>query len=274
LTRVTTTFTFQNSTLSYQKIGQGPHVVFAFHGFGQTGEVFEPLANPVANIYSCYCFDLFYHGKSTWGDVTPLEKKKLKELFIAFTTELGIQKFSVLGFSMGARFALTLVETMPQYIENSCMVAPDGLVKNLWHTLATASAVNRILFKRLTTHPRALINLTKFLIQLRIIKPSLGRFVQHQLRIPHNGLRIYNTWTQFRKLEAHPATLNTSLSDYDLTLRIISGIGDDLIDKSKLFKASAFTKQYEFIAVNAAHHNLLSYLERQGLHHILRGKST
>ncbi|MEQ1588528.1 MAG: alpha/beta hydrolase, partial [Cyclobacteriaceae bacterium] len=108
---------YKNSSLAYQKSGHGEKSLLLFHGFGQHHKIFETLTEALSPHYTLYAFDLFFHGQSKWEDETPLEKKMWREIMLQFLTENKIERFSVLGFSLGGKFTLATLELFPDRIE-------------------------------------------------------------------------------------------------------------------------------------------------------------
>ena len=105
-------------TLHYDRLGQGPRILLAFHGAGQTGqECFQSFADHLGSYYTVYAFDLFFHGQSlglygtdNFSDRDVVDKHSW-ELFIqTFLDEKQIDQFDVAGFSLGGRFALATTE--------------------------------------------------------------------------------------------------------------------------------------------------------------------
>src|SRR5687767_8509330 len=105
--------------LHYRKLGNGPKVLLAFHGFGQDISFFSPVAEALVNEFTIYAFDLFFHGKS-WleKEHAPLSKALLADLMQRFLAKEKVEKFSVTGFSMGGKFALSVLESFPEKVHS------------------------------------------------------------------------------------------------------------------------------------------------------------
>ena len=59
-------FTFQERTIHVHKSGSGPENMLLFHGFGQTGQVFQEWHQALEETHILYSFDLFFHGETEW----------------------------------------------------------------------------------------------------------------------------------------------------------------------------------------------------------------
>ena len=90
-----------NAKFNCRVLGNGTKNAIAFHGFGQDGNAFLPVAiqNPGYTIYS---FDLPFHGYTKIDNPSLcLSGKDVAELVQKLMVHTGIEKFSLLGFSMG-----------------------------------------------------------------------------------------------------------------------------------------------------------------------------
>ncbi|MDB5273031.1 MAG: alpha/beta hydrolase, partial [Chitinophagaceae bacterium] len=93
--------------LHYRQYGKGSSVLLCFHGYGQDHDVYRELETLYGSKYTIYSFDLFYHGQSFWHNKTqPLEKEDWSAIMADFFAIQKINRFSLVGYSMGSRFAL------------------------------------------------------------------------------------------------------------------------------------------------------------------------
>ena len=106
--------------LHYQVFGSGPEPVLAFHGFSRTLQDYAVYENFCSEQYTIYAVDLFYHGKSKIDGrkLRSFSKESLRELLVDFTAYLQLQKFSVIGYSMGGRIALFFLEQFPEQLNH------------------------------------------------------------------------------------------------------------------------------------------------------------
>ncbi|HEY3430506.1 MAG TPA: alpha/beta hydrolase, partial [Cyclobacteriaceae bacterium] len=83
--RIPHTVQFKNAILHYDVTGNGEKTLLLFHGFGQNKTSFYELAEVLADRYTLYIVDLFFHGESEWpyGE-QPLEKEFWREILEAF----------------------------------------------------------------------------------------------------------------------------------------------------------------------------------------------
>jgi pimeloyl-ACP methyl ester carboxylesterase len=207
--------------LHYQTYGSGLRAVLAFHGYGQSEGYWRFITSVLGVELTVYAFDLFYHGRSRLVKAdAPLSKQRLGELLVEFLREQNIDQFSLLAFSMGAKFALTAAEQFPARVEQVWLIAPDGLQRQFWYALATYLPVLR---------PQRLLRFLGTLEQRRLVPTNLVRFAEWQLDSREKRLRVYRSWVGVRHLtfdlrqlaallNRRPTPVTFFLGRYDLVI--------------------------------------------------------
>lgn len=127
-----------------EKFGNGEPVLL-IHGMGSAATAWKPIIPTLKKTNLVITVDLPGHGKSLIDSMQPMDPKSLAEAVFRTMDELGIEKFNVVGNSLGGWIALEMAALKPERIKSLLGVAPAGL----WLTPFTArtSARNRILAK-------------------------------------------------------------------------------------------------------------------------------
>jgi pimeloyl-ACP methyl ester carboxylesterase len=95
------------------------------HGFAISGEVLLPTAARLSDTFATYVPDLPGHGRSA-GPRTPLGLHELADSLIHFLDDLGIERATFVGNSMGCPVISRLAIRYPDRIDRAIMVAPAG----------------------------------------------------------------------------------------------------------------------------------------------------
>ena len=206
--------------LSYIKTGDRP--LLLFHGYGQDASVFKGIEG--------YSIDLFFHGKSVWpkGE-EPLEKSEWKDTISDFLDKNNIQNFSVLGFSMGAKFAMATLEAFPHRITEITLLAPDGIKTSFWYSLATYPIALRHVFKSMIGNHQRFLRIASAAKKLGLIDKGVLRFVETQMDSEEKRTRVYYSWVVFRKLKFDVEKIKDLISKNNITLRLLVGRYDKII---------------------------------------------
>lgn len=258
-----------NAALAYDVQGTGPHALLAFHGAGQNKFVFHHLPPGFATTYRIYSFDLFFHGESQWNAGHPLSKQEWTAVVRQFLETEKIGHFSVLGYSIGARFALATVEAFPEAITACFLVAPDGLITSPWFGLATGSQIGRNVFRGLMARPERMHRLLQIAGRTGILDSIAARVIAHQLDSPEKRERIYRTWTAFRLLTFDLPALQKVFDHHDVNLTVFLATHDRIIPATRVQKLLKRLKTAHLEMVNANHRRILN----DALLHIAGSKS-
>ncbi|SHJ13648.1 Pimeloyl-ACP methyl ester carboxylesterase [Hymenobacter daecheongensis DSM 21074] len=245
--------------LHYRRYGTGPRVILAFHGYGQSESHWRGLAAGLgANEVSLYAFDLFYHGHSKLAKAdAPLSKKRLSELIQAFLAEHDIPTFSLLAFSMGAKFALTAAEQLSECVERLWLIAPDGIRTQFWYSLATYPPWMRGVLGRAVLRPQRLLRFIDTLARRRLVDAGLVRFAQWQLDSREKRLRVYRSWVGFRHLIFDLRKLAAALNRRPTPVTFFLGKYDRVIPHAGLQEFIGSLKNAQTILLEAGHAGLI-----------------
>ena len=116
------------SLIFYSKTGRGIKNLLLFHGYGQDHSIFDEITQSIGEQYTCYCFDIPFHGRTEWNKGEhPLTKTEWESILTRFFETEKIKDFCLLGFSIGARFALATFEAFPDRTREIFFIAPDGI---------------------------------------------------------------------------------------------------------------------------------------------------
>lgn len=253
------TLTYRNSHLSYQKTGTGEKVIITFHGFGQNNTAFNELIEPLKTNYTFYAFDLFFHGGSKWNEgETTLEKAIWKEILLQFINRHQLNRFSLVGFSMGAKFVLATLEDFGDRVDQVYLVAPDGIKPSYWYRLATFSQATRYFFKRMILNPNLFYRVTSILEKLPFIDGRLLRFAESQMNTREKREKVYYSWVVFRHLKFKMKKIAYLTNHHSIHMMILVGKKDKVIPEKNIHRLSRHLPSCKLIILKTGHNRLLS----------------
>ncbi len=232
--------------------------MLAFHGYGQSSAYYLPMEKALGQDYTIYAFDLFYHGNSRlYKQQIPLSKEHLQELITFFLEEQKIEWFTLMGFSMGGKFVLTLAEQLPERVEELYLIAPDGIKTSFWYNIATYPGWLQQLFKRTVLKPGFFFQLVRVLDKANLMPRSLLRFTRSQMDSTPKRLRIYRSWIGFRKLKVDIRQLVRTLNKYQIPVTMILGEYDQIITAKRMKAFIKALDKGELIVLKTGHSHLL-----------------
>lgn len=250
--------TLNNTTLYYRKSGYGEKALLAFHGFGQNGSIYDELAHELEDRYTIYSFDLFFHGISTWpDDEQPLEKEFWKAIIKQLLIENNIETLSVLGFSMGGKFALATLEAFPQHTQEIILIAPDGIKTSFWYSLATYPVAFRNLFKSMIQKPERFNAIIQVAYKLRLVDNGILRFVESQMNTEEKRNRVYFSWVVFRHLKFDMTEIANFINNHEIKLVMITGKYDKIITTKNMSRLLSNVKHYTSFTPETGHNGVI-----------------
>lgn len=233
-------FLHKNSLREYQVLGNGPRILYAFHGFGRPSDDWQVFETWLFSEFTLFSFNDFFHGESEFTthslDNNFLEKEDIISFFSAFAEENKHLSVSLIAYSSGARTALTLIESPPFVIEDAWLFAPDGIKRSKWNQLFTQYRLVQKLFKWTIDHPIWFFRFAKGLNKIALLNSSLTSFVLFNMRNRQKRERVYNYWLIYKEINPVIKNVILSVNNNKIRLHLIFA-QDDVVIESKIGKA-------------------------------------
>ena len=239
---------------SYLDNEEGDEVWITFHGYAQESEVmqhFMKTFRPNARVLS---FDLPLHGNTTVKKRKPMGIADLGELQEKVLKETGAQKCSILGFSLGGKLVLKLVDLVPAKLDNVVLIAPDGLKTNPIYWFVTNTLIGRWIFQLIIVFPQPLLGMSKFLSLTRLMNPKIYDFISAQMRTRVKRQKVLDSWMMFRHIKTDLRRVRKQIRNYRIKLTLIFGKRDRVIHPKLAKKLSGENcKTAEVIMLDTGH---------------------
>lgn len=244
-----------NGQLIYTKYGTGSKILLAFHGFGQNKNIFKNWVKYARKKYTIYAFDLFYHGESTRSHGN-LKKEEWKNYIDQFLLQESVIKFSILGYSLGGRFAISTALSFPEKTKELILIATDGVFKTIWFKLATTPGI-KLIWKYLMYNPDKLEKWISAAERMRLIDKYIADFVRKEMGNAENRKRVYISWNHFKSLGYTKRELVKSFNEHSFERRIILGSKDHIIKTKDILPIIRKMGRFKVDILPKKHHQLL-----------------
>ncbi|MDE3252146.1 MAG: alpha/beta hydrolase [Bacteroidota bacterium] len=218
---------FRNSRIHYLRMGKGPEWLFCFHGYGENAGSFGLLENALGSRYTLVALDFPFHGKTDWQEGLIFEPADLMAIIQLIMQEK--KPFCLMGYSMGGRVALDLLDRMPDQVTKLLLVAPDGLHNKPWQMLATRTRLGNRLFSYLMQHPKWTHWYMQWMERLGLYNKELLRFVHYYLDDREERITLYQRWTTMRRFRPDQKRLKKSIREKNIKIHCIFGKYDRVI---------------------------------------------
>lgn len=247
---------YKNSGIAWYRFGNGVKPVVCFHGYGEDAMGFEFLSRQAGSSFSFYAIDLPFHGKTEWNEGLSFTETELSEIIRAILGNSTIE-YSLIGFSLGGRVALSLYQVSPEKIDKIVLLAPDGLKLNFWYWLATRTSMGNRFFAFTMKHPGWFFGFLKFLDKLKLVNPSIFKFVNQYIGDEEVREALYTRWTGLRKLRPGLKKIKLLVKQNSTLVRLVYGKHDRIIVSSVGQKFRKGIEEYCNVRVIEAGHQVL-----------------
>ena len=222
--------THNNSSVHFHYGGQGATPLVCFHGYSETCAHFNFLEKYVGDKFKIIAIDLPFHGETEWkekyvhpSDLAAVVKKILEQLSVE-----GDQMY-LMGFSLGGRMALCVLQELPSKVSKLVLLAPDGLKVNFWYWLATQTYIGNRLFGFTMKHPAWFFSLLQAGNRLKLINQSVLKFTRYYIHDITVRRQLYERWTCMRAIKPNLASVKKHIRAHRLPVRLLYGQYDRII---------------------------------------------
>lgn len=255
--------TYKNSTIHYRQFGDGPKLLFCFHGYGRECDTFYILERRLAAAFTVVAIDVPFHGRTQWKDELIFEPKYLQQLLSQIRKSLDKEniKFSLLGFSMGGRIALHLTQLMPEKVERLILLAPDGLHYNFWRWVASDTLPGNMLIDYSIHHPAFVSWILDKAEKRRVIHSGLADFVRYYLDDDEHRLMFYHKYISMRKFKPALNKLKRLIRKHRIPVRMMFGRFDRVIPYAGGEKFREGIEEFASVKIIDTGHHLLCEMQ-------------
>ncbi len=203
-------------------MGEGKKLLIAFHGFGNDATIFSPLAALVEKEYTIISIDLPGHGLTRWKD-RYFRKQDLMAIIQGIKNDFGAERFSLIGYSLGGRVCLNIVELQPNWVDKLVLLAADGLQKNFWYNVATRNVFGKALFTNMLRSPERWLSRVDFLRKYNVIDESRFKFAKANLTDEKIRQQLGYVWPVTSKLVAHLTLVKWNINKHKIETHVVMG---------------------------------------------------
>jgi len=256
------TITIDDLQLEYLEMGSGHEVIICLHGFGREASDFETFKSLLQPNQRLVAINLFAHGRSVFPknrlNKDPLLVEEWCAIIKQLMNTLHISRFHLMGYSMGGRIAMVMMQHMPDCIRSLTLIAPDGLKVNMLYRFVSETALGRVIFRRIIRNPKWLLQLADIFKVLRIMNDKLHRFVYVQLESEVKRQLVYDVWLTHRKFFPELSALASHIQKKHTPLVLIFGAYDAVIPPRLATKLTRYFTIKPQLHITASGHLLLT----------------
>lgn len=232
--------------LHYLKHGEGRRLLIGFHGYGNSASVFAPFKTALEKQFTFYSFDLPFHGATEWGKET-FSKADLLAVVTQLIKKEGVDKISLMGYSIGGRVCLTIVEMIPDKVDKVLLLAPDGLEVNKFYFFVTRTFIGKRIFKGVLSGSGRYTKVVDWLREKKLVDDSRYKFFMQFLDSPESRQFLLTVWPAMRELIPQTRKVQRAIAQNHIKVCIFMGKYDSIIP-AKL--AEGFVKDLKTVQLH------------------------
>lgn len=219
---------YKQSSIHCFRWGEAKDILLCLHGFGETAESFTSLARQLEHRYTIIAIDMPLHGKTIWKEGMTCTPEDIIGI-IDHIPGVKHQRFSLAGYSMGGRVALSVYGQITKRIQQLILLAPDGIKINFWYWLATQTFYGNRLFRYFMKQPGIFLSATRLLKKSGLINLGVYNYVHQYLNVAENREQLYTIWTTYRKCKPPVNTIRKQIKMNNTSVLLIYGKYDRII---------------------------------------------
>ena len=218
--------------LHYYKFGSGKKIMLSFHGYGMHGKQFKLLEPTLGEKYTFYGFDLFFHKETKLKDQSlptvkiGITKREFADLIVEFCESEKINRFSVIGYSMGTHYATVIAEELAERIDEFVIVAPSSLNPGKLIPFFSKSKTGNKIMEKMALHDNVLTGMLKLFKRLRVIDDEAYKILYNEIGTPELRFNFYACFTYLRFFETDEKKLLNNLNEQNIKSIFIFGKRD------------------------------------------------
>lgn len=221
-------FTYKNSKISYHSWGKGKEVLILFHGFGDRAALFDVLETSLGQHYKAFAISFPYHGHTEWKEGFFTKTDIVNFIKIILEKEKA-SSFSILGYSMGGKITMNMVEVFADQINKVILLAPDGIKTHPLYDIHGLPLWFIRLFKFLLKRPKTFFKLNKVIYKWGFLSKFLYDFTKNHFSTTPQRERFFNVSESIHDFKPDLNKLKMILNQKNIPLEMFLGERDEVI---------------------------------------------
>ena len=217
------------------RFGSGPELLIALHGFSDRARMFAVLEPALSENYTIVAVDWPFHGQTEWIPKT-FSKQDVLDIIQKILAENGKERFSLMGFSFGARLAQALLPDLVGQLNKLYLLSPDGVKTKGMSTAAHMPMWIRRFLYRILQKPDWFITLLNVGRKIGVAPPMIHHFLTNNLNRPERFRRTFGCWLAMDSFYLGRRAIQRVLSESQLRTDVYIGLSDPMLRQSTLKK--------------------------------------
>jgi pimeloyl-ACP methyl ester carboxylesterase len=220
---------YKNSQIEYRRLaGNTEKIIILFHGFGDKAFLFDPILPVLAKKYDAWAVSFPYHGKTDWKE-GKFYKEDLAFLINKIREITGKNRLSLLGYSMGGKIVLNMLQDFAKLTDEVILLAPDGIRTHKLYDIHALPLLFIEFFKFLMKRPKLFFKTAKLFHEKGLLTKFLYDFTKNHFGTPEQRQRFFMVYESLRAFKPDLVTLKKQLIHFNIPIYLFLGERDEVI---------------------------------------------
>jgi len=219
---------YKNSQIEYREIGKGPKLMIIFHGFSDKAALFDVIMPTLAENYHAWAISLPYHGKTQWNE-GKFYKEDLYFLINKIKELSGKERITFMGYSMGGKIVLNMLQHYASSVDKVILLAPDGIKTHKLYDIHALPLIFIEFFKFLMKRPKLFFKTAKYFYKKNILTKFLYDFTKNHFSTPEQRQRFFMVYESLRAFKPDLSLVKKLLNQYAIPIYLFLGERDEVI---------------------------------------------
>lgn len=256
------TIIYNEFTLEYKVFGDGPEYLIAFHGMGREADDFKIFEKTIGHKYSIVAVNLFHHGNSIYPEARLFRNQLTKKEFVALIekllAKLKVDRFTLMGYSLGGRVALTCLQLLYKRVDRIILIAPDGLKISYYNQWVTRTSMGKNFMKGVVKYPDVFFDRVERLNKIKLINNRSMRNINFHFETHEKRILMRNVISTFKKIIPNLNQVVRHINKHQIEVLLIFGKHDFIIPVQLGKRFLSRLKTNKKMHIIDASHNILT----------------
>ncbi len=218
---------YRQSIVSYLRLGTGSRLLICFHGFGDHAVIWRNLERKLGKEFTLIAIDLPFHGQTDWQQKT-MQVADFEEIIHQILHIENAERFSLAGFSFGARIVTKLLFSKTDFIDTILLFSPDGFGTKGLKMATFIPVFIRGFAQFVFQKPDALVRFIAFLHKKKLVNKSVNWFFSQNIGHAERRKRLFFYWLSLNDFEVKLPIFKKKLVETGIPTHIFLGKHDDI----------------------------------------------
>jgi pimeloyl-ACP methyl ester carboxylesterase len=253
---------FNNFILEYKIFGSGNNYILAFHGMGREADDFKIFEESLGKTNTIVAVNLFFHGNSFYPAERLFEnqitKKEFVQLIEILLAELRIDRFTIMGYSLGGRVSLTLLQHLHKRIDKAILIAPDGLKRSVYNDFTTHTSMGKSWVQWMIKNPDKFFNIVNRLHAYKLMRTQGKKVIEIHFENHEKRVLLRNVISSLKYINPNLKKVAHNINTENIELVLIFGKYDFIIPAKLGVRFLRNITSKKEVHIIKASHNILT----------------